>query len=186
MPESNHNHHGPNSLVWGARPCIEETDKYPLRPDLLSYEELLCQLTKHLRDIDQRIETQSSGAEPDLSYEEQWTGRWDRTDPDGPTKIYVKTVACGTAPADAFQRTVAHGVVDLKVIVDLKGIFVTEGTSRVTLMCSTHPLHASFGTSLYATKTDIIVSASVSGSGGSTTWLKNDKMIVTLYYTKNE
>ncbi|UQZ88319.1 hypothetical protein C4J81_03495 [Deltaproteobacteria bacterium Smac51] len=121
MSESNHSHHGPNSLVWGARPCAEQDHEYRLNPDLISYEELLCQLDRNFKDISRRLGNQTSVTEPDLSFEEQWTGRWDRTDPDGVArKIYVKTIDCGSMPNDS-HKDVPHNIVNLRSILNING-----------------------------------------------------------------
>lgn len=176
MSESNHTHHGPNSLVWGARPCNEQDHKYKLSPDLISYEELLCQLDKHLRDIDSRFENQSS-SEPDLSFEEQWTGRWDRTDPDGPKKIYVKTVDFGMLPNNS-NKYVPHNINGLRKAIDMKGFGHLLGTSTYYTFPNADP-ESKYNIWLHISPGDQInIKTGIDRS--------NVQAWVTIYYTKNE
>ncbi|UQZ88269.1 hypothetical protein C4J81_03200 [Deltaproteobacteria bacterium Smac51] len=173
MSESKHVHHGPNSLVWGAHPCVDQTGKYKIKPSLIGYEDLLCQLAEYLDDIDQRLGSQSTATEPDHSYEEQWTGRWDRTDPDGPKKIYVKTINSGGLLDNAL-KTIPHNIDSLKEVIRLYGRAV-RGPQTIVLPCPDGTGDAS----LTVNDGNIRINCRADFTGFT-------KSQVTIKYTKNE
>ncbi|UQZ88314.1 hypothetical protein C4J81_03470 [Deltaproteobacteria bacterium Smac51] len=118
----------------------------------------------------------------DISFDEQFTGAYDRTDPDGPKKIYVKTVDCGELP-DKSTKSVAHNIQSLRAIKKLHGI-VESPYDNVTFFELPHayPLHADNNIALYVSGINVAIRTgqvmSVSHGGA--------KVFVTIYYTKNE
>ena len=173
MSEFKHAHPGHNSLVWGARPCNEESDKYQIKPGLVGYEDLLCQLAVHFRDIDQRLESQPAGNEPDLSFEEQWTGRYDRIDPDGLSrKIYVKSFRYSSTVTTTMEIKIPYDIPEIRRITAIKGVF-EDGVFCDPLPPG--PDHAALFWTRYSESSIILVNA----RAGETYYM-------TLEYTKNE
>ncbi|UQZ88320.1 hypothetical protein C4J81_03500 [Deltaproteobacteria bacterium Smac51] len=122
-------------------------------------------------------------SEPDLSYEEQWTGRWDRTDPDGPRKIYVKTMDCGavpnsTTPTDEVLR---HNIDNIYKIIGIDDYIRDMNSGRLYGL----PLITNHGA---VTVQRVCVSLENVAMRTSTiaVGLSNARFYVTIYYTKNE
>ncbi len=179
MSESTHAHQGFNSLAWGAQPSVEETDRYPLKPNLLGYEELLCLLARHFRDIDQRLLQQQPQAPMSLniSFTEQWTGSYDETDPEGPKKIYVKTIDCG-AVAQNTEKIIAHGINGLRRVIHVSGRFGTaNGVPGGFPFCFTNPFYPTVSQACMLINFEAvrIITQVVTAESRATIW-----------YTKNE
>lgn len=69
----------------------------------------------------------------DFSFEEQWTGKYDLTDPDGPKKVYVKTIDCGTLTNPGSTQTdksTPHGIDGLKAALSIGGIMTNSAGVR--------------------------------------------------------
>ena len=98
------------------------------------------------------------------STEEKAVGKWI----DGST-IYKKTIEFGSLP-NASDKTVAHGITDLKQFIEVRGIGVAQNKRALPLP---------YNTTLYinADATNITISASGDRSGYVG--------YATLYYTKN-
>ncbi len=119
----------------------------------------------------------------DLSFDEQFTGAYDRTDPTGPKKIYVKTFDCGTTPArGGFEMNPPHGIQNINRVLSVGGFFINQ--ERTVQIDLTHPGgNQAYGGILVANeKISIYYRDPATATGG----VGNCKVLVTLEYTKNE
>lgn len=115
----------------------------------------------------------------DISYEEQWTGFYDRTD--GDRKIYVKTVDYGSLAnagtiANPIVKSVPHGIVGLRKLYYLLG--TSAGNNGIYVSLSYASPWSFGGTmSLGATSTGV----HITNDGDR----RDRTAVVTLVYTKN-
>lgn len=120
--------------------------------------------------------TAAGGAMLDFSYDEQFTGAYDRTDPDGPRKIYVKTIDCGLVGSTG-EKAIPTGIADLKNVLYVFGAAV-DSTHAFPMPAFNSSLAASRAiTAIWFTSTNTInIYAGTNWSGY--------KAHVTVYYTK--
>ncbi|UQZ88317.1 hypothetical protein C4J81_03485 [Deltaproteobacteria bacterium Smac51] len=116
----------------------------------------------------------------DFSYEEQWTGTYDQTDPDGPKKIYVKTIDCGKLVTGGKKNT-PTGIENIKECLEIRGRLVLPSSYTAALPHINGNLNGSHNVSiLWLVKENaIMINIDIDA------WL-NTFARVTIYYTKNE
>lgn len=116
----------------------------------------------------------------DISYEEQWTGFYDRTD--GDRKIYVKTVDYGwlstaCTSANPFLKRVPHGIVGLRTVYHVSAMLITSGGFAPLPQPSIFNASASFNIGVFPQ--EISISNGVDRSA-------THKAMVIIVYTKDE
>lgn len=140
------------------------TDKYNNEVDKENYE--LGQATNYIENYS--TFTRSGGSNINYSTEEQDTGlKWI----DG-KKIYQKTVSCGELP-NKTNKSIAHGIINMDVVVDLKGMAKNGSGLYVTVpLVNKDP-----GVRLDADATNIYLQS-------SDDWSNYSNAYITIQYTK--
>lgn len=124
------------------------------------------------------------GAMLDISYEEQFTGAYDRRDPANPKKIYVKTIDCGVMP-NTTEKRIPTGVDNIEQCVFMFGYFGAEmmdgsPSGYFPLPYLLHTGHPNFARLAFWTGDNSII------IGSEMDWSRYSGTYVTIYYTKNE
>lgn len=117
----------------------------------------------------------------DISYEEQWTGHYDRTD--GNRKIYVKTINFGELAGQvtenqAYDNKVPHRITGLRKVWHLSGVYTapnTAGWGSITFVWPFADTRKAI--SLQCSKSSVMVCNGYD--------LRNHHAVVTMVYTKD-
>ncbi len=121
----------------------------------------------------------------DFSFDEQFTGAYDRTDPTGPKKIYVKTFDCGTTPATGpFRIEHPHNLQNINRIISATGSFIGSGGSKCQAIG--HGANEKYQADTCLLINAGLICAIYTNVNTASPWVGNCKILVTLEYTKNE